>query len=48
MLLSYRQTAGENHKLKIHNISFENVANFKYLATTVTNQNLIRRKLRGD
>jgi hypothetical protein len=41
MLLSYDQNAGQNHDIMIANSSFENVAQFKYLGTTVTNQNLI-------
>jgi hypothetical protein len=41
MLLSRHQNAGQNHDIKIRNRSFENVAQFKYLGTTVTNQNLI-------
>jgi hypothetical protein len=41
MLLSYHQNAGQNHDVKIANSSFENVAQFKYLRMTVTNQILI-------
>jgi hypothetical protein len=36
MLLSRHQNAGQNHKIKIANRSFENVAKFKYLGMTVT------------
>jgi hypothetical protein len=49
MLLSRRQNAGQNRDIKIADRSFENVAQFRYLGTTVTNENLIledfRRKL---
>jgi hypothetical protein len=48
MLLSHYQNAGQNHDIKIANRCFENVAVFRYLGTTVTNQNLIQRKLRLD
>jgi hypothetical protein len=41
MLLSLRQNVGQNRYIKIANRSFENVPQFKYLGTTVTNQNLI-------
>jgi hypothetical protein len=46
-LVSRDQNAGQNREIKIGNRSFENVSQFKYLGTTVTNQNL-RRKLRDD
>jgi hypothetical protein len=42
MLLSRRVNAGENHDIKIANKFFENVAQFRYLGMTVTNQNLIQ------
>jgi hypothetical protein len=42
MLVSRYQNAGQNHDIKIGNRSFENVAQFKYYGTTVTNQNLIQ------
>jgi hypothetical protein len=48
MLLSHHQNAGQNHDIKIANRCFENVAQFRCLGTTTTNQNLIMRKLRGD
>jgi hypothetical protein len=40
MLLSRHQNAGQNHDVKIGNRCFENVAQFRYLGTTITNQNL--------
>jgi hypothetical protein len=46
MLLSRRQNAGQNHNMKIGNRSFENVAQFKYFGTTVTNQNLIQEEIK--
>jgi hypothetical protein len=38
----------ENQDIKTANRSFDNVAQFRYLGTTVRNQHLSRRKLRGD
>jgi hypothetical protein len=46
MLLSCRQNAGQNHNIKIGDRFFENVAQFKYLGTTVTNQNVIQEKIK--
>jgi hypothetical protein len=34
------------HEIKIGNRSFENVSRFKYLGTTVTNQNLIQEEIK--
>jgi ribosomal protein S2 len=42
MLLSLHQNAGQNHEIKTAKRLFENVAKFRYLGTTVTNQNLIQ------
>jgi hypothetical protein len=42
MLLSRHQNAAQNRDIKIANRSFENVSQFKYLGTTVTNKNLIQ------
>jgi hypothetical protein len=41
MLLSCCQNAGQNHDIKIVNISFENVEQLKYLGMRVTDKNLI-------
>jgi hypothetical protein len=46
MLLSRHQNAGQNQDIKIANRSFENVSQFKYLGTTVTNQNLIQEEIK--
>jgi hypothetical protein len=46
MLLSRHQNAGQNHEIKIGNRCFENVAQFKYLGTTVKNKNLIQEEIK--
>jgi hypothetical protein len=46
MLLSHHQNAGQNYDIKIANGCFENVAKFRYLGTTVTNQNLIPEEIK--
>jgi hypothetical protein len=45
MLLSRRQI-GRNLDITISNRSFENVPQFKYLGTTVTNENLIQEEIK--
>jgi hypothetical protein len=47
MLLSRNQNAGQNHNINIGDRSFDNVAQFKYLGTTVTNQNLIQKEIKS-
>jgi hypothetical protein len=46
MLLSRQQNAGQNRDIKRANRSYENVSQFKYLGTTVTNQNLIQEEIK--
>jgi hypothetical protein len=46
MLLSRHQNVGLNYDIKIANRSFENVAKFRYLGTTITNQNLIQEEIK--
>jgi hypothetical protein len=46
MLLSDHQNPGQNHNIKIDDRSFEYVAQFKYLGTTVTNQNLTQEEIK--
>jgi hypothetical protein len=47
MLLSRHQNAGQIHNIQTANRSFEYVAQFKYLETKVTNQNLIQEEIKG-
>jgi hypothetical protein len=46
MFLFHHHNAGQNHKIKIGDRSLENVAQFIYLGTTVTDQNLIGEELK--
>jgi hypothetical protein len=45
--VSRDQNAGQNREIKIGNSSFENASLFKYLGTTVTNQNLIQEEIKS-
>jgi hypothetical protein len=45
-MLSRQQNVGQNREIKITNRSFENISQFKYLGTTVTNQNLIQEEIK--
>jgi hypothetical protein len=46
MLLSHHQNSGQKHGIKIGKRWFENVAQFKYFGTTVSNQNLISEEIK--
>ena len=48
MIMSRDQNAGRSHSMKIGNSCIERVEEFKYLGTTLTNQNSIPEKLRAD
>jgi hypothetical protein len=47
MLLSRCQKAGKRQSIKIGNMSFERVAKFKYLGTTLTEQNCIHEEIKS-
>jgi hypothetical protein len=46
MLLSRHQNAGQNRDVKKPNRHFENVAQFRYLGTTIANQTPIREEIK--
>jgi hypothetical protein len=45
MLMSHSQKIGQKHSIKIANRSFEDVAKFKYLGTTLTDQNYMHKEI---
>jgi hypothetical protein len=45
MLVSCHQNAVQNQNIQTANRTFEHVSQFKYLGTTVTNQNLIQEEI---
>jgi sorting nexin-29 len=47
MLMSHSQNIGQKHIIKIGNRSFEDVAKFKYLRTTLTDQNCMHEKIKS-
>jgi hypothetical protein len=47
MLTSRSQKTGQKHSVKIVNRSFEDVAKFKYLGTTLTDQNYIQEEIKS-
>jgi hypothetical protein len=47
MLMSHSQKIGQKHSIKIENRSFEYVAKFKYLGTTLTNQNCMHEEIKS-
>jgi hypothetical protein len=48
MLVSRCQKAGQRQGIKIGNRSFESVAKFKYLGTTLTIKTIFMKRLRAD
>ena len=47
-MVMYRdQNAGRNHSVRIDNSTFESVEEFKYLGTTLTNQNSIAEEIKS-
>jgi hypothetical protein len=47
MIMSRHPNSGQNENIRIANESFEKVAKFKYLGTTLTNQNEIRDEIKS-
>jgi len=47
IVLSRDRNAGRSHSVKSDNSSFERMEEFKYLGTTLTNQNSIREKIQS-
>ena len=47
MVMSRDQNAGRNHSVRIDNSTFERVEEFKYLGTTLTNQNSILEEMKS-
>jgi hypothetical protein len=47
MLMSRSQKIGQKHSIKIANSSFEDVARFGYLGTTLTDQNYIHDEIKS-
>ena len=46
-VMSREQTAGLSHTMKVDNSSIERVVEFKYLGTTLTNQNSIQKEIKS-
>ena len=47
MVMSREQTARISHTMKVDNSSIERVEEFKYLGTTLTNQNYIQEEIKS-
>jgi hypothetical protein len=47
LVMSRDQIAGRSHSMNIDNNSFERVEEFKYLETTLTNQNYIQEEMKN-
>jgi hypothetical protein len=47
MIMSHHQNSGQNQNIRTANESFEKVRKFKYLGTTLTNQNDIHDEIKS-
>jgi hypothetical protein len=47
MFMSRHQTAGQSNYIRVANKSFEKVAKFKYLGSTLTDQNCVHEEIRS-
>ena len=47
MVMSQDQNAGRSYNIKIDNSSFERVEQFKYLGTTLMNQNSVQEEIKS-
>jgi len=47
MIMSRDKDAGQSHSIKIYSSSFERLEEFKYLGTTLTNQNSIQEEIKS-
>jgi hypothetical protein len=47
MIMCRHPNSGQNQNIRTANESFENVAKFKYLETTLTNQNDVRDEIKN-
>ena len=47
MVMFRDQNAGRNHNIKIYNSSLESVEEYKYLGTTLTNQNSMQEEIKS-
>jgi hypothetical protein len=47
ILMSHSQKIGQKHSIKIANRSFEDMAKFKYLGTTLTDQNCMHKEIKS-
>jgi len=45
--MSHDKSAGRSHSIKIDSSSFDGVEEFKYLGTTLTNQNSIQEEIKS-
>jgi hypothetical protein len=47
MIMSRHRNSGQNQNIRIANESFQNVAKYEYLGTTLTNQNDIHDEIKS-